>query len=230
MKARERNMARRLRSRGWSIRAIAKHIKCSKSSISKWVRDISLTTEQIERLKSIQDKGRAKAANHPNSPKHVWARIREDIIDSAAQEIPQKYSLYILKIIGSGLYWAEGAKADRNTVNFSNTDPYMVDLMMQFFRKVCKVPEVKFRGAVHIHPHLDLLKAESFWSRISGIPLKQFHTAQLAVSRASKNKRDTLPLGTFRIVISDTRLQSKIKGWIKGIEKWADVRAVGAIG
>ncbi|MBU4140375.1 MAG: helix-turn-helix domain-containing protein, partial [Candidatus Omnitrophica bacterium] len=38
MKAKERKLARELRRSGWSVRAIAKQVRCSKSSISKWVR------------------------------------------------------------------------------------------------------------------------------------------------------------------------------------------------
>lgn len=230
MRAAERKEARRLRRQGWSVRSIAKQINCAKSSISVWVRDIPLTPRQIERLKSKQDKARAKAADHPNSPKNVWACIRHDCAMQGVREIPSRCSLTTLKWIGAALYWAEGYKISRNMINFSNSDPRMVALMMKFFRRVCGVPERKFRGTVHIHPHLDKERAERFWSGISGIPRNQFHKAQFGISRASKHKRDTLPLGTFRIVICDARLLWKIKGWIRGIERWGGFRAVGAIG
>ncbi len=230
MKAKKRKLARQLRRLGFSVGTIAEKVKCSKSSISRWVRDIPLTGQQIERLKSNQDRGRAKAAQHPNSPKNIWGKIRNEIIDLAAKEIPSKCPLFILKMVGSGLYWAEGNKAGRNVVGFSNSDPHMIDLMMQFFRRVCKVQNSKFRGVIHIHPHLNKEKAQKFWSKISGIPLNQFHKTQIAISKASKSKKDTLPLGTFGIVISDTRLQSKIKGWIKGITKWSNVWASSSAG
>lgn len=230
MKAKERIEARKLRLQGFSIREIAERIQCAKSSVSEWVNDISLTSKQIERLKDKQDRARAKAANHPNSPKHKWAVIRDSIAEAAKKEIPCECSQDMLKIIGSALYWAEGYKASKNMINFSNSDPAMVALMMRFFREVCRVPEKKFRGLVHIHPHLDVQRAEKFWSDISGIPVRQFHKTQFGVSRASKHKRDTLPLGTFRIVVCDTRLKAKIKGWIEGIEKWDKIGAVGAIG
>ena len=155
MRAKERQLARALRFKGLSIREIAQKTHYAKSSVSGWVSDISLTPTQIERLKSNQDKGRAKAANHPNSPKQKWAKIRSDIINSATKELPPNYSILTLKMVGSVLYWAEGYKATVNMVNFSNSDPKMIALMMCFFRKVCQVPELKFRGVVHIHPHLD---------------------------------------------------------------------------
>lgn len=230
MRAKERKEARRLRALGFSIREISEKINCAKGSISGWVRDIPLTEEQVARLDLKQDRARAKAANHPNSPKNVWANIRNSIITAAYKEIPEKYSAYVLKILGSSLYWAEGYKQTVNMVSFSNSDPSMIALMMRFFREICKVPKEKFHGAVHIHPHLDKDKSEQFWSRVSRIPISQFHKTQLGISKASKQKRDTLPFGTFCIVICDARLKSKIQGWINGIGRWSKFRAVGAIG
>lgn len=230
MRAKERKEARGLRFRGFSIREIADKIGCAKSSVSEWVRDIPLSPEQIERLESKQDRARAKAANHPNSPKNVWAVIRKHINESAFKEIPADCSKTTLRVLGAALYWAEGYKQTVNMVNFSNSDPVMIGLMMKFFREICQVPENKFRGSIHIHPHLDKNRAEKFWSKISGIPIRQFHKTQFGISKASKQKRDTLPLGTFRIVISDVRLKAKIDGWIKGIGAWVDLGALSSAG
>ena len=223
MKAEERRQARALRQEGWSVRSIAARLRCAKSSVSQWVRGIPLTPEQINALESNQARARAKAANHPNGPRYVWARIRQRITDEAERQIPSTCPEEVLKLVGSALYWGEGGKADRCGVNFSNSDPQMIALMMTFFRGVCRVPEGKFRGVVHIHPHLNATYARAFWSRVSGIPEAQFHQTQVAISRASKQKRDTLPLGTFRIVVSDTKLKCRITGWIQGMARWAGV-------
>ena len=220
MKSEERIRARALRREGWSLGSIAKQLGCAKSSISQWVTDIPLTAEQLHHLESNKARGRAKAANHPNSPRQVWAKIRASISASAAQEISGDCSLEVLRVTGAALYWAEGYKRSRTIVNFSNSDPNMVVLMMRFFRTVCGVPEEKFRGCLNIHPHLDATRACRFWSEISGIPLAQFHKTQIAVSRASQGKKDTLPLGTFRIIVADTRLKAKINGWVEGICRW----------
>ena len=90
---------------------------------------------------------------------------------------------------------------------------------MKFFREICKVPKSKFRGYIHIHPHLDKKIAENFWSRISGIPLNQFYKTYQKPNKSSKNKKDTLPFGTFDIYICDTKLRLKIMGWIEGVCK-----------
>lgn len=221
MREKDRNRARELRRQGRSIREISHKIECSKGSVSNWVRDIALTPKQIGRLKSNQDRGRAKAANHPNSPKAKWAKIREEISNSAKKEVPSKCSLDILKLIGSALYWAEGHTASRNMFVFANCDPSMIRVMKRFLSEFCKVPDEKLRGRVNIHPHLNIRDAQKYWSDISGIPIRQFHRPLLAVSKASQQKRKTLPYGTFRIVISDVVLCSRIKGWIEGLKNWA---------
>ncbi len=220
MREKERVFARELRSAGWSVRAIAKKTRCAKSSVSKWVRDISLTDDQIRQLRFNQDRARALAAKHPNSPRNKWASIRDQIIKKSSGEIRGECSREILRLVGTALYWAEGYNASRNSVIFANTSPAMVKLMMNYFRGICEVPDNKFRGKISIHPHLDIRKAERYWAKVSGIPLKQFNKPLLAVSRASKGKRDTLPVGTFSIIISDVVCCSKIKGWIEGIKKW----------
>lgn len=226
MKTRERKLAQKLRRAGWSLRAIAREIKCSKSSVSAWIRNIPLTTEQIERLKSNQDKGRAKAAQHPNSPKQKWERIRSGIIEESSQEIPSNFSNLDLKILGTALYWAEGYNASRSVFLFSNSNPKMIKVMMKFLREICRVPKEKIKGRINIHPHLNIKKAKKFWLGITGISKKNLNKPLLAVSKASKQKRDTLPLGTFNIIICDVILASRIKGWIKGLSEWA----VGAAG
>ena len=220
MREAERKRARELRREGWSVRSIAKQLSCSKGSVSHWVQDIPLTPEQIHHLESNRTRARAMAAHHPNGPKAYWGRIRNEIGTRATSEIPSGCSLETLTILGSGLYWAEGYKRSRAVANFSNSDPAMIDLMMEFFRRVCLVPESKFRGGVNIHPHLDAQRAECFWSQVSGIPLSQFHKTQIAVSRASKGEKDSLPLGTFRIVVADVRVKARIDGWIAGIKRW----------
>lgn len=221
MKLQEIARARKLRTRGLSLREIVARTNYAKSSISGWIHDIVLTNEQISRLKSNQDKGRAKAANHPNSSRLRWAGIRQGVIDSSKKEISSTCSLEKLRLIGSALYWAEGYTATRNLFVFANCDPAMIKLMMLFLTKVCNVPRRRIRGRVNIHPHLNIKLATEYWSSISKIPIKYFHRPLLAVSKANKQKRKTLPYGTFRIVISDVFLCSRIKGWIEGLKNWA---------
>ncbi len=115
------------------------------------------------------------------------------------------------------LYWAEGSKTNRGVVQFTNSDPEMIKLMMAFFRNICKVPEEKFRAHIHIHPHLDYKSSGKYWSSISKIPLDSFYKTYRKMNKASKHKRDSLPRGTLDAYICDTKLFLRIFGWVTGI-------------
>ncbi len=217
MKIKEKKLSRELRKQGWSLNEIRQKIKVSKSSVSLWVRDIELTKKQKQKLskkgikKEIIEKRRKTRLIRENNRRQI-------IIDKAKSEV-KRLSKRELWLIGIALYWGEGSKTLRSGVQFSNTDPRNIQLMMQFFRKYCGVPKNKFRGHINIHPHLDEKKAKTYWHNISGIPFKQFYKTSKQQSKSSKKKKDTLPFGTFNIQICNTELLLKILGWIEGIYK-----------
>lgn len=217
MKEKERNLAIALRKNGSSMGEISQKLGVSKGSVSLWVGKIQLTSAQ---KKTLSLKGRTKEAieNRRVSRLENEKTKRQIIIDAAQKEI-KSLSEKELWLIGVMLYWAEGGKTNRGLVRFSNSDPEMIKIMMAFFRRICKVPESKFRGYIHIHPHLDYKKAERYWSSITSVPLKQFFKTYRKMNIASKHKNDTLPLGTFDIYICSTELFLKIFGWIQGVFK-----------
>ncbi|HLN19216.1 MAG TPA: hypothetical protein VK255_03550 [Patescibacteria group bacterium] len=210
----EKEEAIKLRHKGNSINNIAKKLSVAKSSVSLWVRNIHLSPKQINVLEEnkyrrcvIEKRRLVRLKNE--------TKKRQDIINAAKKEI-KTISEHELWLIGVMLYSAEGGKTQR-MVRFSNGDPEMIKIMMAFFRKVCKVSEKKFRGYIHIHPHLDHKKAEKYWSTITGIPLNRFFKTYRKINVSSKNKKDSLPLGVMDIYICDTELFLKISGWSNGI-------------
>ena len=215
MEADKKKLARELRKQGWSLNEIRYKLKAAKSSISIWVRDIELTSEQKQELsekgikKEVIEKRRETRLTRENARRQIT-------VDKAKNEL-KGFSKRDLWLIGVALYWGEGSKTLRSGVQFSNSDPCSVQLMMRFFRKICKVPENKLRGHIHIHPHLNAKKAEKYWHNVTGIPLSQFYKTSQQQSKASKGEKDTLPYGTFNIEICNTELFLKIKGWIEKV-------------
>lgn len=217
MKVKEKKLAREFRKQGWSLNEIRHKLKVAKSSISIWVRDIELTEKQKQELSERGVKKEVIEKQRKTRLKNEREK-RQRIISGASKRI-EKLSKKELMLAGSTLYWGEGSKSRRSSIQFSNADPRAIKFMMSFFREVCNVPKEKFRGHIFLHPHLDKKKAERYWSNISGISQNQFFKTSLQQSRASKEKRDTLPYGTFNIQICNTELFLKIKGWIEGIYK-----------
>lgn len=216
MKNKEKKIAREKRLEGKSIKEIAKLLGVAKSSVSLWVRDIHLNEETTIQLKqrgftslAIERRRNSRLANEEGK--------RQGLMRSAAVQI-SKLSDEDLRLVGSALYWGEGGKTAR-IARVSNADPLVIKVMMEFFRRVCEVPEEKFQGHIHIHSHLNAKKAEKYWSEISGIPLSRFYKTYVKPSKASLAKKDTLPFGTFDVYVSDVKVFLMIMGWIKGIQE-----------
>ncbi len=219
MKLVEKQKATSLRKNGKSIKEIARLVGVSKASVSVWVRDIILTKNQKTLLKK---KGFTTSAIEKRRISRLKnEQAKKNIVVNEAQKDFSAISPRDLKIIGAMLYWAEGGKTRPNMVRIANSDPEMISIMMSFFRKICNVPEKKFRGHIHTHSLENVNKSEKFWSKVSGIPTSQFFKTYTKPSVASKNKRHSLPHGTFDIYVCDTQLFLKIRGWIRAITSLA---------
>ena len=217
MKVVEKEKARILRKKGYSINQIVKEAGFSKASVSVWVRDIVLTKAQ---KKGLSERGRSVESVEKRRVNRLFNenKRRQKIIDEAKKDFIH-ISQEELKLIGIILYLGEGAKTSRGMARIANSDPLVIKIMMRFFREICNVPELKFRGHIHTFAHADVKKTEEYWSKISGIPTSQFFKTYIKASSASLQKRDTLPFGTFDICVCDTKLFLTIKGWIEKIKE-----------
>lgn len=219
MKTLERNRAIELRKQGRTYGEILKEISVSKGSLGYWLRDIKLTPEQIERIQYKNQLIKKKFIEY-NELKRKKAEERRNNIKEAAKKEINKISQRELKLLGIALYWAEGSKCSRaGTVVFSNSDPFMIELMMLWFRKICCVPELKFRASFQAYNSQNIAEIREYWSKVTGIPLCQFIAPSLRTSKTSKGKRgNILPYGTLRIQIADSAFLAKILGWIDGLK------------
>lgn len=217
MKVIEKEKARILRRKGYSINQIVREAGFTKSSVSLWVRDITLTKEQ---KKGLSERGRSVESIEKRRENRLFNenKKRQAIVDEAKNDFTN-ISLEQLKLIGIILYLGEGRKAGRGSACLANSDPIVIKMMMRFFREICKVPEEKFRGHIHTFGHADIEITEKYWSKISKIPRGQLYKTYIKPSSASLQKRDTLPFGTFDIIVCDTKLFLKIMGWIEKIKE-----------
>ena len=216
MKLAKKNEAIKLRLNGGSINDIAKSLEVAKSSVSIWVRDIELSGTQLERL-NLRGHSMATIEKRRLSRLRNEQTKRDRLIHQATKEV-SRIDERQLWLIGIMLYWAEGGKTQR-MVRFSNGDPKMIAVMMKFFRVVCKVPEAKFKGYIHIHESLDACASEKYWSGVTSIPVEQFFKTYKKPNKSSKSLKTNLPYGVFDIYVLDSKLFLQIMGWIEGVAK-----------
>lgn len=223
-----KKQAIKLRKFGLSYNVISKKLKVAKGTLSYWFKDLAVS-DQIK--KDNISKAKRKWADNLiayNKGRSLKARQNWEDTQKVAEKQVKSVSDRELFLIGVALYWAEGYKKGNWNVIFCNADPGTNCVMMEFFRKICKVPEEKIKAQVQIHRNIEADGSIRYWSRLIKLPVSHFLKPMYQVSKASKFRRgNTLPYGTLRIKINDVLLVNKIKGWIRGLSKSAGYGSIG---
>jgi len=210
-----------LRKSGRTYGEIREIYNIPKSTLSDWLKALKLSNKI---KKEIQKRGFQRWKNKMETltkRKREEALKSKQIIVSRAKKEIGKIGKKELRLIGAALYWAEGNMKNKNRLQFGNSDPLMIKVMMKFFREICNLPDNRIGARIHIYPGINYQKALDFWSRVTKLPKGNFYPPQTQISRASKSKRRTniLPYGTLHLTVNSTQLANKVKGWIQGISE-----------
>lgn len=190
MKLNEKNEAKKLRNSGYSMKEISELVGVSKSTVSLWVRNIKLSNEAMTRLKSKVTNGQLKSAE--NKRMRAKQDLENHYNDSNLALKKIKFTQPILKVICSLLYWCEGGKADNRMVQFTNSDPAIIEVFIKLLRNNYQIDNNRFRACLHVHEYHDVNKQIEFWSKITQIPKNQFIKPYLKPN-TKKRIRDNYP-------------------------------------
>jgi transcriptional regulator with XRE-family HTH domain len=220
----EKLKALALRRKGKSLQEISDALGVSKSAISFWCRDICLNQKQILRLKKRQITGSRKGSLLVAERRRSLRDRDELFFRSLGLREIGAISQRDLFIAGIAIYWSEGyTYASGNEVGFTNSDPKMVLLMLEWFKKFCEVSQEKFSLSIRINEmhRSRVKKVEDYWSSLTKIPLSQFNKTVLIKSLVKKvYPNSDNYYGTLRIVVlRGSQLRRRINGWLQGLEE-----------
>lgn len=220
-KSNERNKAIALRQKGKSIKQIAQKLKVSKSSVSLWCRDVTLSPKQIQSLHEKMVRGSYLGRMVGSKMQHEKRMQRVSESEKRGLEEIGKLSKRDLLISLIALYWGEGSKKKRELF-INNSDPEMVQFLMKAFEELFDVKKDRFILAVGIniiHKHRDK-EIREYWSDITNIPLEQFRKTIFIKAKNKKNYSNfATHYGTLRINISRSiDIYYRIMGLIKGLK------------
>jgi hypothetical protein len=206
-----------LRTNGKSILYISKELHISKSTASKWCKEVVLTDEQKTTLASRSQN--IELLKFFARKRHEDKLNRHKSIAQKAQKEVKKLKRYELFLVGIALYWAEGFKnISEGRIGFCNSDPRMIKFMISWFKDVLKIPLEDFTLRVEFNAeHLDRKECiEDYWVNITEIPKSQFNKpflqkAKMVRKYANRNQY----FGVLRIRIRrSSELLVKIRAWI----------------
>lgn len=220
----DKNEAIKLRKIGKSYSQISVKLGIGKSTLSYWLKDIKISRQAKEKLDSRCNAG-TRALIKRNKKQTIIAEKKAEIIKNKARKEVVDLLSNNLFLIGLSLYWAEGYKKGAygskwKCVDFTNSDPEMIKIMMNFFRVICRVNNEKFKIQLIAHKNININNSIKFWSNITGVSRDQFIKTSPPNS-LSRNKRkvNILKYGTIHIRIYNVELFYTIIGWIEGAKK-----------
>jgi len=211
-KVREKEKAISLRKKGYTYNEILKEIHVSRSSLSLWLKDLSLTRLEKQVLKKRKtaniSRGRIKAA--ASQYRNKEARIQR-MFEEAQKEFDVFKDSHLFQV-GIALYWAEGAK--RNTFfAFSNSDVKMVSLMLEWMEIFLGMDRKNVHTRLYIHKPYATENCENYWATRLHIPEEVFKKTIYKKTRSLVKRRPQYK-GVLRISTNMAHLR-KLKFWIQ---------------
>jgi len=221
-KNKEKEIAVGLRKKGLSYNEILGLVPVSKSTLSVWLRSIGIAKRQSQRLTEKRRQAQIKAQQACRDK-----RIRiEKEIKSLARKKMGKISSRELWLIGTALYWAEGTKQKNHNVSgrviFSNSDPEMIKIFLEWVRKFCDVSSDNIVFSIYLHETARerKQKVQKYWAAATGFSATRFSQVVWKKNKISTRRKNINKdyYGLLRVVIRrSTNLNRKIAGWIEGI-------------
>jgi hypothetical protein len=209
-----------MRRGGTSINNIADSLSVSKSTVSGWCRDISLTKTQINNI-ARESKHAATRALLKSAEKQ---RERRKAAMTEALVLGRKDIGSVNKrdifMVGLGLYWGEGYKKGSQELGFTNSDPSMIKFYIKWL-EVCfgiKKTDLILRVSINSIHSYRVNQVESYWSSLLNIQKTQFTKTSLIRSISKKYKENQNHYGTLRVKVRrGTQLRRRILGAIEAL-------------
>lgn len=213
-----------LRKQGFSYSEILKRVPVAKSTLSLWLREVGLSKRQKQRL----TQKRLDAARRGGQVKREQRILRvKKILNSAEQDIGllTKRELWL---IGIALYWGEGSKEKEyrpgSRVQFTNSDPRMIRLFLQWLHNACQIGDERISFEIYIHETNQnrIVEVRSYWAKQIKVDFSKLSKIYFKKNKIATQRKNTgdLYYGLVRVNISaSSSLNRQIAGWINGIIK-----------
>jgi DNA-binding CsgD family transcriptional regulator len=189
-----------LRMSGMSIKRISSELKCSKSTVSRYCRNLRPNNTQTknELIKSAKRAGEIfkkqwdeKKLLQRQQAEEEWMRRRCDY----------EFILFI------GLYWGEGNKTN-GQIRITNNDPGIIKIAMSQLLKLKS--DAKLVATIKCYPDHDLKECNIFWRNLlPGVRI------DMRLNKDKRSGKRRSPFGLCSLWMNDWKLYTKILSWIE---------------
>jgi len=213
-----------LRKEGKTYNEILAVVPVAKSTLSLWLRDVGLSKPQKQHISELR---RAAQRRGAAARRNARESHEAQLVEEARAQITSMTKQELL-LIGTALYWAEGAKAKPHNVSqrldFSNTDVRMLLVYLIWLRTILHVTDDRLRFSLYIHENARtrISEVKQYWAtalnfKPSQIEYIYFKKHNPRTKR--KNIHNTYH-GILRVTVTrSTDLNRMVRGWVVGISE-----------
>jgi len=195
----ERERARELRARSWTLNDIATELGVSKSSVSVWVRDVEFEPKP-------RNRGHSSHRPHPLTVKRL-AQIEQCRLE--AEAFASTLTDRDLFVYGLVLYVGEGAKTESSGVRLANTSTDVMVAYVRWLRRFFSIDENRLYARLYLHVGLDEERAIEHWSGALQIARERFQKSYRAKQRGSF-RRSKHRFGCVSVGYNDVHLFRRV--------------------
>jgi hypothetical protein len=185
-------LGRELRRLGLSYGEVMDQIPVKKSTLATWCRDIELTPEQIDAIRS-------RRAPAPGIPRGTQRKRRREVELIRAQAKLEAEHLVRdpFWVAGVVLYWGEGSKTKRRLA-LANADPAALRLFRDWSMRFHET-DGGWRGRLNLHADNDEPGARRWWAYELSIPVSDF-TKSFVKPDGTGHRKNHLPHGVCTLI------------------------------
>ena len=213
----DRRKAIKLRKQGKTYSQIRKELVVSKSTLSNWLSDYSLTKKQSQELQKNRLFNKHIAIEKTRIVKQGKRLKRIESTYHEQKTYWGKLSKRELEVAGLFLYWGEGSKRLNGSVSISNTDPMVMKFALFWLKNSLNVSEEKIKIDLHLYSDMNVNKEIYFWSKELNMLDERFRKPYIKKSSRVNIDHKGYGHGTCTLVVNDVLLKEKIMMGIKSI-------------
>jgi hypothetical protein len=222
-RTREKILAIQMRRSGNSYSDIRRKIpRLSKSTLSNWLRDLELSTEEkilVNQASQIgRDRSRLAAAKTNRFARLERTKKSESLAESQFIDF-MKHPLFIT---GLSLYWAEGAKKSSGA-EIINSDYRILKIAILWTESFLGINRNELKTRLYIHRQYAHENLEAYWIKILGLKPEQLKQTIFKKTEFEFKKNQDYK-GCLRIHLGGVDALRKIFQWQKMLAQYLKVK------
>jgi len=204
------------RTRGFTLEEIARICDVSKSTVSKWLKNNTISADITKQNKRRAGQENAKRLKLINKTRTKDRQHRYRDIERSAETEFKHYKKDPLFLAGLMLYAGIGDVSDDRLIRLTSSRPNVHKAFISFAIEYLGVEKKKIKFWLLLYPSHSEEQCMKKWHKATTLPYSQFYKNQVIRAKA---KKQTLHHGVGNTIIGSTVLKCKLNRWLELVTK-----------